>query len=71
MSRNFASWLAAHGAEMSEAEGAVYLGLRALRDGRAEEAADAFLRARESTAGRRWPYHILRRLEDMLSRGHS
>ncbi|MHC5056628.1 MAG: protein kinase domain-containing protein [Planctomycetota bacterium] len=68
---DFASWLAAHGAEMSEAEGAVYLGLRALRDDRAEEAADAILRARESTTGRRWPYHILRRLEDMLSRGNS
>ncbi len=66
---DFASWLAAHGAEMSEAEGAVYLGLRALRDGRAEEAADAILRARETTQGRRWPYHILRRVEDMLSRG--
>ncbi len=66
---DFTSWLAAHGAEMSEAEGAVYLGLRALRDDRAEEAADAILRARETTQGRKWPYHILRRVEDMLSRG--
>ena len=56
---------------MSEAEGAVYLGLRAMRDDRAEEAADAFLRARESTSGRRWPYHVQNRLEEMLSRGHS
>jgi hypothetical protein len=67
---DFASWFAAHGAEMSEAEGAVYLGLRALRDNDAEEAADAILRARETTPGRKWPYHILRRVEDMLSRGN-
>ncbi len=68
---DFASWLAGHKSVMSEAEGAVYLGLRAMRDDRAEEAADAFLRARESTSGRRWPYHVQNRLEEMLSRGHS
>jgi hypothetical protein len=70
-SADFASWLSANGAEMSRAEGAVFLGLRALRDDRPEVAADAFLSARESTPGHAWPYHILRRLEDMLSRGHS
>jgi len=67
---SFASWISEHRAEMSEAERAVYLGLRALRDDRAEEAADALLRARESTRGRAWPYHILARLEDLLARGN-
>jgi len=62
----FVAWRAEHTSEMSDAEKAMYLGLAALRDGWPEDAAEAFARARSATQGRRWPYHVLERLEDML-----
>jgi tetratricopeptide (TPR) repeat protein len=55
-------WQAEHPAEMSGADVALYLGLRALREGRYEASATYFRRAREMTSGRRWPYHVLGRL---------
>jgi hypothetical protein len=62
----FTAWRAEHTSEMSDAEEAMYLGLAALRDGWPEDATEAFARARSATQGRRWPYHVLERLEDML-----
>jgi hypothetical protein len=62
----FVAWRAEHTSEMSDAEEAMYLGLAALRDGWPEDATEAFARASSATQGRRWPYHVLERLEDML-----
>jgi len=62
----FTAWRAEHASEMSDAEEAMYLGLAALRDGWPEDAAEAFARASSATQGRRWPYHVLERLDDML-----
>jgi tetratricopeptide (TPR) repeat protein/predicted Ser/Thr protein kinase len=59
---SFAKWRLENGKAMSSAEYDLYLGLRALRDHKMDEAKDAFRRSRRAVRGRKWPYHVLERL---------
>jgi hypothetical protein len=54
-----ARWHAEHPAEMSGGELALYLGLRALRQGEYRASTKHIQQAREMVSDRRWPYHIL------------
>jgi hypothetical protein len=53
------AWQAQHPAEMSGAELVLFLGLRALHEGRYEDYNKALRRARELVTNRKWPYHLL------------